>query len=123
MKVLIGLIALITVTAKECSKKKNNAPETVKETAALPACIQQKIDSIKAQPKWNPPAQVDEYIYNGKAVYLFSADCCDQYNVVYDAECKPVCAPSGGMTGKGDRKCEDFNTVAKLVRLVWKDER
>jgi hypothetical protein len=125
MKVLIILAAFITVTAKECSKK-TNVPELVtKETSAdiLPSCIQQKIDSIKKQPKWNPPAEVDEYVYNGKTVYLFSADCCDQYYVVYDAQCNYVCAPSGGMTGKGDLKCEDFNTAAKLTRIVWKDER
>lgn len=125
MKFLIILAAFITVTAKECSKK-TNVPELItKETSTeiLPSCIQQKIDSIKKQPKWNPPAEVHEYVYNGKTVYLFSADCCDQYNVVYDAQCNYVCAPSGGMTGKGDRKCEDFNTDVKLTRVVWKDER
>jgi hypothetical protein len=125
MKVLIGLIALVSITAKECSKRTTAPQADVKETNAqtLPSCIQQKIDSIKNQPKWNPPAEVNEYVYNGKTVYLFSADCCDQYNVVYDAQCNYVCAPSGGITGKGDRKCEDFNTAAKLIRVVWKDER
>jgi hypothetical protein len=88
-----------------------------------PSCIQRRIDSIKQQPVWNPPAEVHEYEYNGKKVYLFSANCCDQFNTLMDANCNYVCAPSGGFTGKGDRKCNDFYDTAKHLRLVWKDER
>jgi hypothetical protein len=98
-----------------CSKKNAGSDAS--------SCIQQKIDDIKKQPRWNPPATVNEYMYNGKTVYLFSSDCCDQYNMIYDNLCNYVCAPSGGITGKGDGKCEDFNTSAKHIRLVWKDER
>lgn len=115
MKVLLIAASLLVVTAKECTK--------TKKTIALPACVQQKIDAIKKEPRWNPPAEVHEYTYQGKTVYLFSAPCCDQYNAVYDAECNYICAPSGGLTGKGDQKCIDFNTAATHVRLVWKDER
>jgi hypothetical protein len=89
----------------------------------IPSCIQQRIDQIKAVPKWNPPAEVNEYIYQGKHVYLFSADCCDQFNELLDGDCKYVCAPSGGITGKGDMKCPDFFTTAQFVKLVWKDPR
>ncbi len=114
MKVLL-LSALLSIAAPKCSKQFS--------PTGLPDCIQQKINSIKGQPRWNPPAQVDEYLYNGKTVYLFSADCCDQYSVAYDMQCNAVCAPAGGLTGKGDRKCLDFFTTAKHVKLVWKDER
>lgn len=82
-----------------------------------------KINEIKKAPRWNPPATVNEYTYNGKTVFLFSSDCCDQFNMVFDSQCNYVCAPSGGITGKGDGKCDDFNTSAKHVRLVWKDDR
>lgn len=116
MKVLLVALSIAAVSAKECTKSKAVA-------TGVPSCIQQKIDTIKAQPKWNPPAQVIEYKYGGKTVYLFSANCCDQYNVVYDSNCNYVCAPSGGMTGKGDRKCAGFDSSATLVRVVWKDER
>ena len=115
MKVLLLSFSILTLTTQQCTKKK--------EHASVPACIQNKIDSIKAQPKWNPPAEVWEYTYNGKTVYLFSADCCDQYTSLYDEQCNLICAPSGGITGKGDRKCEDFNSTAKQVKLVWKDNR
>ncbi len=94
-----------------------------KMVASSPSCIQQKIDQIKKQPKWNPPAQIDEYLYNGKKVYLISADCCDQYITLVDENCNYICAPSGGITGKGDGKCTDFNEKATFVKQVWKDDR
>jgi predicted transcriptional regulator len=114
MKALILGVTILSLSAQTCSKKNDTG---------IPSCVQQKIDEIKAQPKWNPPAQVEEYIYKGKRVFAFSSNCCDQYNPVYDEACNYICAPSGGMTGKGDRKCEDFATDAKFVRVVWKDER
>ncbi|MEI9946958.1 MAG: hypothetical protein WDN26_22400 [Chitinophagaceae bacterium] len=112
MKYLL-LVLAIPLLSEQCTKSKNGIPD----------CIQQKINEIKAEPKWNPPAQVDEYIYNKKHVYLFSSNCCDQFNIAYDENCNAICAPSGGIAGQGDRKCADFNKEAKYVRLVWKDER
>lgn len=113
MKYILLLLAIPLLSESNCSKKKD----------LIPACIQQKIDQIKAEPRWNPPAEVNEYLYNGSHVYLFSSNCCDQYNVVYDENCNPICAPSGGFTGKGDGKCPDFNEKAEHIKLVWKDER
>jgi hypothetical protein len=110
---LITLLAL-TGTNQKCNKE---------GSVAIPSCIQQKIESIKAQPKWNPPAEVHEYKYAGKRVFLFSANCCDQYSELYDENCNYICAPSGGITGKGDRKCDDFLQNAKEVKLIWKDDR
>jgi hypothetical protein len=111
---LFSLVIIANVTVQTCSKKKETG---------IPACIQQKIDQIKSQPKWNPPAQVNEYFYNGRKVYAFSSDCCDQYNPVFDANCNYICSPSGGFSGKGDMKCSDFATSARFVKQVWRDER
>ncbi len=88
-----------------------------------PDCIQQRSKQIKQQPVWNPAAEVNQYTYNGKTVYLISANCCDQYSQLVDENCNTLCAPSGGIGGKGDGKCADFSQKAKLVRLVWKDDR
>lgn len=97
----------------QCSKQKNDTP----------TCIQQRIDEIKAKPKGNDASEINEYIYKGKHVYLFESACCDQYNPLLDDNCTYICAPSGGITGKGDLKCTDFGSDAKFVRLVWKDPR
>ncbi|MGE5520319.1 MAG: DUF6970 domain-containing protein [Candidatus Dadabacteria bacterium] len=113
MNLRIAVIILACLTSATCNKLR----------VTVPPCIEQKINTIKAQPKWNPPAQVDEYMYKGQIVYLFSGNCCDQYNELYDASCTYLCAPSGGITGKGDGKCTDFSTAATLVRTIWKDNR
>ena len=112
MKFILLFLALPLINQK-CSKNKN----------AIPECVQQKIDSIQKEPRWNPPAEVNEYSYEGNQVYLFTSNCCDQDNSLYDYDCKNICAPTGGFTGKGDGKCNDFLEKAKLIKLVWKDKR
>jgi len=107
------LVSALSSQSTQCNKKAD----------AVPPCIEQKIALIKAEPKWNPPAEVHEYLYQGKKVYLFSSNCCDQYNPLYDSYCNYICAPSGGLTGKGDGKCSDFNSTAQHIRLIWKDQR
>ena len=94
-----------------------------KISSEIPDCVQQRIDAIKAEPKWNPPAEINEYVYKGQHVFLVTANCCDQFIMLYDGSCRPICAPGGGYTGKGDGKCADFNETAHHVRLVWKDDR
>lgn len=107
-------VVFVNVAYQKCEKP---------AAAGIPSCVQARIEEIKKQPLWNPPAQVEEYRFNGKRVFLFSSNCCDQYNEVVDESCNYVCAPSGGITGKGDRKCPTFKDSAQLVRVVWKDER
>ncbi len=128
---LIITLALFSCGRKMASEASSSASADSaiesKATTAInqkaPACILQKIDSIKKEPVWNPPAEIYEYEYQGKKVYAISSNCCDFFNTVVDADCKYVCAPSGGFTGRGDGKCVDFFKMAKQVRLVWKDER
>jgi hypothetical protein len=93
------------------------------KVSGIPSCVQARIDEIKKEARWNPPAEVNEYLYKGKKVYLFTADCCDQFISLVDASCKTLCAPSGGITGGGDGKCPEFYDEAKHLRLVWKDPR
>lgn len=90
---------------------------------SVPACVQVKINEIKAQPKWNPSAEVAEYLYYNKRVFLFTSDCCDQYIQLYDENCNYICAPSGGITGHGDGLCTDFYTSATFIKQIWKDDR
>jgi len=98
--------------------------ECNKDTAVkIPPCIREKIEAIQQQPKYNPPATVYRYSYQNQYVYLFSSNCCDQYNYLYDKNCNVICAPTGGIIGKGDGKCSDFKQMATGETLVWKDSR
>ena len=122
MKYLLLLFAIPFLSASECgNKKEKEAVAGESDTTALPACVQKLIDDAKKEDPPMPPVQVDEYLYKGKKVYLFTAQCCDFYNMVYDDSCKNLCAPSGGFTGRGDGKCPDFDSTAKLVRTIWKN--
>jgi hypothetical protein len=110
----IVLACLVLFVAGNCNK---NA------FSRLPACIQDKIAAIAQQHKYNPPATVYRYLYQDRYVYLVSSDCCDQNNYLFDKDCQLVCAPTGGITGKGDGKCPNFKQLATDETLVWKDDR
>ncbi len=114
MKKILPVFVIMNCMFFSCEKDQVNV---------TPACVLQRIEAIKMQPLWNPAAEVNQYTYNGKTVYGISSNCCDQYNVVIDENCNTICAPSGGITGGGNGRCADFSEKAKLVRLVWKDDR
>ena len=101
-----------------CSNKNGN-----KNIGALPSCLVKQIESFDKKQSANPPVQIDEYMYKDKRVFLFTADCCDQYNTVYDEQCNAICSPSGGLEGRGDRKCEDFSKEARLIKKIWPIEK
>ena len=71
---------------------------TTKEV--FPSCFQSIIKGS------NSPLEIWSYQYNNQIVYLAMGDCCDQYDQVYTSDCSLLCAPSGGLTGKGDGKCQ-----------------
>jgi len=88
MKTILLLLSFTIFASETCDKKKKQDKTTeeteivapLEEQAAIPKCIQTKIDSLKKVPRFNPPAEVNEYTYNGKRVFLFTSDCCDNYN-------------------------------------------
>lgn len=88
-----------------------------------PERIQEKIKELARAPKQSPVAEVWQYDYRGQQVYLISGACCDQYHFLYDACLNIVCAPSGGVQGRGDGKCPDFQANATNPVLVWRDPR
>jgi hypothetical protein len=90
---------------------------------SVPPCVRKIINETMKETPPNPPVQVDEYLYNGKKAFLFTAQCCDQFNTLYDENCKRICSPTGGITGRGDMQCTDFSEKAKWVKEVWKSAR
>ena len=122
MKYLLVLLIFPFISASECGSKKNKVVnETV--TDSIPVCIRKMINERKKETPPDPAEQVDEYLYNGKTVFLFTAPCCDQWNELYDDSCKIICAPTGGITGRGDGKCKDFSETAVHVKVIWKNSK
>ncbi len=131
MKLYLQSIAVFTILLLFSCTKSNNkisvedtASEQQNETAnVMPPCIIKKIEEIKNQPRGRSASSVYSYHYKGKTVYLFNASCCDQFNYLYDENCNIICAPSGGITGRGDGRCADFASGRDIEQLLWKDNR
>ena len=75
------------------------------------------------QPVGNPPQAIYKYDYKGQAVYYVPPQCCDQYSQLYDANGSIICAPDGGLTGQGNKKCSDFFNESTNRTLIWRDSR
>lgn len=88
-----------------------------------PDCILTKIDQIKAEGVWNPPAKIYRYQYQGKTVYYIPSRCCDIPSVLLDENCNLICSPDGGLSGAGDGKCSDFFKERSDEKLIWEDDR
>src|SRR5690349_16456124 len=111
------LVVFICGLTISCSNK------NAKKSASLPVCLVKQIELFDKKESNNPPEQIDEYLYNDKRVFLFTAGCCDQYNTVYDEQCNAICSPSGGFEGKGDHKCEEFSKKARFIKKIWPTEK
>jgi hypothetical protein len=109
MRILVSIALLSTIGLFQCNP--NNIPRD------LPSCVK---DLIRSKP--SQPLEVWQYQYQNETVYLTIPDCCDQYVSVYSSQCVMICAPSGGITGRGDGKCPDFYKDANQGELIWKAE-
>ncbi len=116
LSALVTLVAL-PLLASRCHDEATPAPE-------CPAGgLNAKIAELKVRPKGNPGYVIWQYKWQGKQVYIVSETCCDQYETVYDACFNVLCAPSGGLSGKGDGRCPEFHQQATDEQLVWRDPR
>lgn len=99
------------------------ARDLPEDTTARPRWLQDRIAAILGERKRTPIIRVLRYRYNGHTVYYESAPCCDQFSRLYNAQGQVLCAPEGGLTGKGDGKCPDFDKNKTQEQLVWQDPR
>jgi hypothetical protein len=88
----------------------------------IPSCIEKKIDEIKSETTWNPPAQIWKWETTENTYYYITSDCCDQWNYLYDEKCNVVCAPDGGINGMGDGNCPELSEPI-VKSLIWSDDR
>ncbi len=100
-------ILLFLIGLTSCSK-----PDVPPGT---PPCIKDKINLEKDKCL----DKMFKYKYKGKTVYLFTSDCPDFYQELYDKDCILICFPSGGFSGNGDGRCKDFYTEATNEEIIW----
>ncbi len=124
------LLAICIIAASCCGGKKSAVnPESSAQNAAttssteLPSCLRDMITIFKNEEKQNPPRKIYRYTYKGNTVYYVTPPCCDFFSDLYDANCKLIGHPDGGITGKGDGKFTDFVKERTNEKLVWEDTR
>lgn len=116
MKNIIVLLSVLSALfLSECSN-----PESADDGSDW---INKSITKFENGPASESPLSIWRYTYRDQTVYYFVARCCDQYNTLYDKHGNFLCAPSGGITGAGDRKCPDFYNNRKNEKLIWTDKR
>ena len=93
------------------------------KSPSLPAFVEQLIAEIKAEPARNPPAKILRYEYDGQTVYFVPQHCCDMTSELYSSDGERLCAPDGGITGRGDGQCSDFFETRRKETLIWEDPR
>lgn len=118
---LISILFLVQLHSCEENETLINFSDE-SETLEIAACVQAMIEIILSEEVWSSPAQVWEWKVDDKTYYYFTADCCDQFNQLFDDSCNYVCAPDGGFTGAGDGLCPDFGDEI-VKQLLWEDTR
>jgi hypothetical protein len=88
-----------------------------------PKWLQNLIATYEKDSVGNPPQSIWQYEYHGQTVYYVPPQCCDQFSTLFDAGGETLCAPDGGITGRGDGKCSDFFQERKNQKLIWEDSR
>lgn len=111
-----NIIMMSWILFISCAGNKSN------RISGMPTCLDTKIKQMKSDPRQSPPQSVTQYDYKGKTVFYVVMPCCDQFNIVYDAECNYLGAPDGGITGKGDRKLLDFSESATNPKVVYSNK-
>jgi hypothetical protein len=117
----------LSSVGSKTAASKTTAPEPVVPKSAgpanRPAWLNARIDELLKETSRAPSGGIWKYEVEGKMVYYFVAPCCDQFNTLFDAEGRYLCAPDGGFTGRGDEKCLPAHLVQTKKQLVWEDPR
>lgn len=88
-----------------------------------PQWIKDLVTKLKAEPVSNPPTFIQKCTLDSKTTYYQSSKAGDQMSVLFDANGNVMCAPDGGIAGKGDEKCPDYFQTRTACDYVWTDSR
>ncbi|MBT9394996.1 hypothetical protein KLP40_17655 [Hymenobacter sp. NST-14] len=81
------------------------------------------IEQLKQKPKQTPAAEITQYTYQGRTVYLVTGGDPSNYSYLFDNCGNVVCAAAGGTNNTGDGRCADFAATATNRTLIWRDQR
>ena len=99
--VAIAAMALLTACATA-----DDGDAELQDRAPTSAAVQREIRRLAADPTTTSTLQVVRVEYMGEKAFLVTSPCCDQFNYLYDKNGQVLCAPSGGIAGRGDGRCK-----------------
>lgn len=88
-----------------------------------PQWVKDLVTHLKSEPVTNPPTFLQKCTVDSKVTYYQSPKAGDQMSVLYDQNGQVLCAPDGGIAGKGDEKCPDYFQTRTDCNYVWTDNR
>jgi hypothetical protein len=98
------LAAVFAATFAGCASRHPDEAD-IAYTAYADARIVQEIRRLESDPSAKPTLPLRRVRYLGRQAYLLMSPCCDLVNHLYSADGRFLCAPSGGLTGRGDGRC------------------
>ena len=99
MKPLSTLLLAVMATAA-CARAPAPPPAPI-----TPADARQRIAEAQARPDEAAARGIVRYTLGNRTLWLLPSPCCDQFNHVYTEAGEAVCAPTGGIVGRGDGRC------------------
>ncbi|UPL48550.1 DUF6970 domain-containing protein [Hymenobacter sublimis] len=112
-------LGLLLTGAASCSNSLDEAVDGTCVTNFSATLIEQ----LQQKPKQTPAAEVIQYTYQGRTVYLVTGGDAANYSYLFDTCGNVICAAAGGPNKTGDGRCPDFAATATNATLLWRDPR
>jgi len=117
---LLGLIILADIASAQGERSLAENPKWLEELIMRFQNGPKRSNSFDLE---SVPRSVWSYNYKGRTVYYFEPSCFDCYFWLFDADGRNMCAPQGGLHGKGDGQCADVFANGHNGKLVWERSR
>ena len=99
-------IAIAAMAVLAACANADDGDAELQDRAPSQAAVQREIRRLAADLTATSKLQVVRVEYIGEKAFLVTSPCCDQFNYLYDKNGRVLCAPSGGITGRGDGRCK-----------------
>ena len=86
----------------------------------LPACVKELIEQPATDGGIDARA-VYRWEVEGATYFYVEQECCDRFNLLFATDCTLLCAPDGGITGRGEGDCPDLDGDIERT-LIWEAE-
>lgn len=98
------LLAVLAGAFAACANGGVDTPD-IAYTGFSDERVVNEIRRLETDPSATATLPLQRVQYLGRRAYLLTPPCCDQFNHLYSVDGVLLCAPSGGLSGRGDGSC------------------